>query len=135
MNTTYQPERVISIVNEMKNGIENEILEHINRWSFIGSEEQWNSNIDVMVQFANERTFYQRNHIREKFDIEENITVALNVSDDSQGHIKINTINIIPETPGISENPYPWNGVYFKKHSCHCKSCSKTWFQIQPLVW
>ncbi len=130
MNTTYLPERVISIINEMKSGIEDDILEHGQRWSSIGSMEQWNSNIEVMIQFANERAFYQRNHIREKFSIEENITVDLNISDDAHGYIKINTIDINPTTPGVSENPYPWNGIYFKNIPITLKAIAKPGFEF-----
>lgn len=125
MNTAYKPERVVSIINEMKSGIEHEILEHGHRWSSIMSLEQWNDNIDVMVQFAQNRTEQQRNHIRGKFNIEENITAVLNVSDESHGYIKINTIDITSITPGISENPYPWNGIYFKNIPITVKAIAK----------
>lgn len=130
MNTTYQPERLVSIINEMKSGIENEILEHGHRWSSIGSFDQWNSNINVMKHFAQNRVEQQRNHIREKFNIEENITTTLNVSDDSHGYIKINTIDIIPSTPGVIENPYPWNGVYFKNIPITLKAIAKPGFDF-----
>jgi hypothetical protein len=40
-------------------------------------------------------------------------TVTLNVSDTSQGFVKINTIDILPSTPGVPQKPYPWTGSYF----------------------
>ncbi len=130
MNTTYTSERVISIINEMKSGIENEILEHGQRWSSIGSLEQWNANIDIMKLFAQNRAEHQRNHIREKFNIEENITLDLNVSNESHGYVKINTIDIIPITPGILENSYPWNGIYFKNIPITLKAFPKNGFKF-----
>jgi hypothetical protein len=83
-----------------------------------------------MINFSNERLFYQRNHIREKFDINSNIDVQLNVSDDSHGYIKINTIEIQPTTPGVNENPYPWEGVYFKNIPITFKAIAKPGFQF-----
>jgi hypothetical protein len=125
MNTTYLPERVVDIINEMKSGVEAEILEHAQRWNTIGSLEQWQSNIDVMIEFSNERSFYQRNHILEKFEIESTLSVQLNVSDEEHGFVKINTIEIIPTTPGVQENPYPWSGIYFKSIPITLKAIAK----------
>ncbi|UPQ80523.1 CotH kinase family protein [Flavobacterium azooxidireducens] len=125
LNTTYLPERVIGIINEMKSGIEAEIQEHRFRWSTIGSMEQWQSNIDVMIEFSNERPAHQRNHILEKFEIESTLGVQINVSDEDHGYIKINTIEILPTTPGVQENPYPWLGVYFKNIPITLKAIAK----------
>jgi hypothetical protein len=130
MNTTYLPERLITIIDEMKSKIEGEILEHGHRWSSFNSLDQWSSNINVMKNFAQNRTEQQRNHIREKFNIEENITATFDVSDEAHGFIKINTININPETPGINENPYPWNGIYFKNIPITIKAIAKPGFKF-----
>ena len=130
MNTTYLPSRLEMIIDTMKSGIENEIIEHGQRWGSFQSISQWNSNIDNMINFSNQRSFYQRNHIREKFDINSNIDVQLNVSDDSHGFIKINTIEIQPTTPGVNENPYPWEGVYFKNIPITFKAIAKPGFQF-----
>ena len=125
LNTTYLPERVIGIINEMKSGIEAEIQEHRFRWSTIGSIEQWQSNIDVMIEFSNERPTYQRNHILEKFNIDSTLQAHLNVLDETQGFIQINTIEILATTPGVQENPYPWNGFYFKNIPITLKAIAK----------
>jgi hypothetical protein len=130
MNTTYLPSRLEMIIDTMKSGIENEIIEHGQRWGSFQTIGQWNSNIDNMINFSNERLFYQRNHIREKFDINSNIDIQLNVSDDSHGYIKINTIEIQPTTPGVDENPYPWEGVYFKNIPITFKAIAKSGFQF-----
>lgn len=130
MNTTYLPSRLISLIDEMKNGVENEIIEHGQRWASFNSLNEWYSNIDVMKEFSMERSLYQRNHIREKFDIDSNIDVQLNVSDASGGYIKINTIEIQPITPGVNENPYPWNGIYFKNVPITLKAIAKPGFQF-----
>lgn len=56
----------------------------------------------------------QRDHIRNFFKIPGNVKITLHVSDTGHGHIKINTINILGDTPGIPDNPYPWTGIYFQ---------------------
>jgi hypothetical protein len=114
MNTTFLPERVTGIIASMKQVIEPEMPEHIARWSRPLNMDIWNNNVNVMVNFANQRPAYQRLHIRQQFGIESDVNVTLNVSNPNLGYIRINTLDITANTPGVSEKPYPWKGVYFK---------------------
>lgn len=114
MNTTFLPERVTGIIADMKQTIEPEMPEHIARWKRPVGMDIWNNNVNVMINFANQRPVYQRLHIREQFGIESDVNVTLNVSNPKQGYIRINTIDITANTPGVSETPYPWIGIYFK---------------------
>ena len=113
MNTTYIPQRVNGIIDEMKSGIAAEILQHGKRWQSFTTLSNWEGHIQTLVEFANHRREFQRNHIREKFGIDQNIDVTLQVNDNAAGSIAINTITIAPGTDGIVQNPYPWTGVYF----------------------
>jgi len=128
MNTSFLPERLTGIINEMKNEIESEIVEHGKRWGSFSSLVEWQSHIDVMLEFSNQRTVHQRNHILEKFDISSTVGVTLLVSDDSHGYIKINTIDIHPDTPGVAEFPYPWTGIYFRGIPISVKAIAKPGF-------
>jgi hypothetical protein len=114
LNTSFLSSRLEPMIDEMRQLFLPEINEHIHRWQMIDSFDSWENNVNVMRHFAQVRPAIQRNHIREKFNIDQNITATLDVSDETHGFIKINTIDINPETPGISENPYPWVGIYFK---------------------
>lgn len=114
INTAFVPERLNGLIAEMAAGIAGEIMAHGQRWQSIHSLGQWNDNIGVMTEFANQRPEYQRTHIREKFGLEANITATVNVSGAEQGYVQINTIAINPDTPGVPQNAYPWSGVYFK---------------------
>lgn len=113
LNTTFLPDRMINIINSMKQAIMSETPRHIQRWRGISSINSWNNNINVMINFAQQRSFYQRQHIRDHFDIESDIDVTLDVSNTEAGYIRINTINITPDTPGVPEDTYPWTGIYF----------------------
>ena len=114
LNTTFLPDRVTGILDEMKTKIASEIPSHIERWGTIGSLQSWHNQTAIIAEFAHERPVYQRNHILEKFDIESTVNATLNVSDEAHGYIKFNTIEIRLETPGVSDTPYPWTGIYFK---------------------
>lgn len=122
LNTTFIPERIISILYEARDEITSEIQNHISRWNHIGSFENWNQNINTIVNFAQERPAIQQMHIRDQFALEANTAINLNVNDASKGYIKLNTIDIKEGTPGVSANPYPWNGTYFKGIPVHFKA-------------
>jgi len=85
----------------MKERLQPEMAQHINRWESPPTIRYWNSKIDIMINFAQQRPFYQRQHIRDHFDIESDINVTLDVSNTEAGYIRINTINIAPDTPGL----------------------------------
>jgi hypothetical protein len=67
-----------------------------------------------LLEWSNIHPTRQRTHIRNFFKITGNVDVTLNVSDPVHGHIKIDTIDILGDTPGIPDNPYPWTGIYFQ---------------------
>jgi uncharacterized repeat protein (TIGR02543 family) len=113
LNTTFIPERTIEIINNIKEKLEPEMPEHIHRWSGPSSMSNWNNDVNAMVIFANLRPFYQIQHIKEFFNIDNNVNVTLDVDEHNHGHIRINTISIVPETHGVPELPYPWTGTYF----------------------
>jgi len=112
MNTYYLPSRFIAVSTAMKSKIQPEIQEHLDRWKAT-DYGWWEESISLMHDFANDRPNYQRQHIRQKFGISSNINATLDVSDATHGYVKINTIDILPSTPGVAANPYPWTGVYF----------------------
>lgn len=114
LNTTFLSSRVVSLINEMQSVIEPEIEEHIHRWGMIESYNVWDSNVNVMKTFAQERPLIQQNHIMQKFDIDNAFEVMIDVSDENHGYVKVNTIDILSSTIGIVENPYPWTGTYFE---------------------
>jgi hypothetical protein len=113
LNTYFMPERVIGLSNLMKLAIQPEIQRHIDRWKAF-TFQWWNIHIDNIHLFAMQRPGFQREHIREKFGLLGTVNAALDVSSFDHGYIKINTINLLPTTPGVSAQPYPWTGIYFK---------------------
>lgn len=127
LNTTFLPGRVTAIINEMKQVLEPEIPEQIQRWRSPGwgSISNWNNQVNVMTSFATQRPTIQRNHIRSYFGIPNNINVTVNVNQPQAGYIRINTINIAPETPGVMDHPYPWSGIYFRNIPIQIEAMAK----------
>ena len=114
LNTTFHPVRTTTLLNQMKNALEPEMEEHINRWSSPGSMNAWNTETQKMTDFVEQRPTYQRQHIQNKFGLSNTLlSLTVDVSNPLHGHVKVNTIHIKPETTGIEDNPYPWTGTYF----------------------
>lgn len=130
LNTTFLTSRMQGIHAAMKAQIAPEMPDHIARWDVIGSMAIWNDLCGAISNFAVGRPDVQRNHIREKFDIESNITATLDVSDATHGYIKINTIDINPSTPGVAAAPYPWEGIYFHNIPVTLKAMPLPGFQF-----
>jgi hypothetical protein len=114
INSTFFPERLSGLITEFRSRLEIEMPHHISRWKNPASFYEWNKQVNVMINFAFKRPLHVRNHIQDYFNLPSQQDITLSVSDSRHGYIKINTIEILPTTPGIPENPYPWTGVYFE---------------------
>ncbi len=114
LNTGFLPERVHQIIDTFADLIEPEMSEHSRRWRSPSNVSNWRNEVNRMKTWVSERPIHMRTHIRQQFNLPGTASVTLNVNDSRAGTIKINTIEITPKTPGISENPYPWSGLYFR---------------------
>jgi len=113
LNTSFAPWRVISAIDLAQSVLDPEIPEHIARWNIMeNSLDIWDKNVDIMRTFANERPEYVRQHILEYFKLTGTASINL-LSNNAKGYIRINSIDIIPSTPGVV-NAENWNGIYFK---------------------
>jgi len=115
LNTTFSPDRVVAVLDAMQAEYEPEMKEHLERWSKPNSVSSWNSEVQRMRSFAMVRPQNLRSHIMAQFSEPTGTTaLTLDVTDSSAGYIRVDKLDIRPETPGVSPNPYPWNGVYFQ---------------------
>lgn len=71
MSNTFCPENVNKLIDEFKTLYENEIEEHIDRWNYPNSFENWENEVDILKEFANKRPEYMADNIRAFFDLEE----------------------------------------------------------------
>ncbi|HSD14305.1 MAG TPA: CotH kinase family protein [Flavobacterium sp.] len=127
MNTYYLPSRVVAVSTALRSGFQPEMQEHINRWKGV-KYQSWLDATNAMHTFANTRPANQRQHIRQKFGISSDVNVTLNVSDEAHGYVKINTIDILPSTPGVPADAYPWTGIYFHNIPLKLKAIPKSGF-------
>ncbi|HOR39968.1 MAG TPA: CotH kinase family protein, partial [Paludibacteraceae bacterium] len=111
LNTTFLPERVENIVHQEASEFSSYLPEHNDRWPNIyPGPEDIN---DRLIQYAVDKSTIQRTQIMDEFGLSGTYALTIDVSDKTAGSVRINSIDIQSTTPGVSDNPYPWSGVYF----------------------
>lgn len=131
LNTSFTPARVSKRIDELKAGIEVAMPEQCDRWQAIsmtstntnpnpfgfpgmGGSSSWYDRIKIVKDYGDQRPSYMRQYIVNKFKSEGVTgTAEINVkSNNTEGYVKVNSIDIKDTTPGIT-NPSDWTGIYF----------------------
>lgn len=120
LNTTFKADRMAKLIYDHKIKLNNVIYDHVKRWreplqnNWTDPVDTlfWSAQVKIMSDYVKNRPAFYRSFIRSKFGIAGEFQLTL-VNDITKGHIKVNTIEIEPNTPGVAANPYPWVGNYF----------------------
>ncbi len=104
MNCPFHPDSVLMKIDEMKEKYEPVMPGHIDRWTLIGSMNNWNNQINVMRSFAEQRPGDMKEHIADFFDLSGHYHLTVHVGS-GRGSIRINTVEI--------KDPKNWKGAYF----------------------
>jgi hypothetical protein len=113
LNTSFRPGRLLGIIEDVQQRIEPEMHHFVQRWQYPLSMNAWRNYIIPLRSYVNDRPGYLRQHIINHFSTESTAEITVNVSDASRGSVFVNSLKISPDTPGISGDPFPWNGIYF----------------------
>jgi len=114
INTTFEPTRVLNVLNGVAASMEPEIKENYDRWQKI-SYDFWRILVEEIRTYAKERPANVRQHIASQFagsGVTGIASVKLN-ADPAKGYIRINSIDIKTTTPGVKKQD-EWTGMYFK---------------------
>ncbi len=114
LNTAFQPEVVLGIIQGMKSAIEPEMTRQVQRWKIPSSLSSWNNYVTVMENFASRRPAYARNNLRIFFSLSSEYLLTVDISGKEEGHVVVNTIPLTADTRGVRADPYPWQGMYFR---------------------
>ncbi len=115
INTVFQEEQMISVIDSIAAGVEAEIPAHEERWGML-SCPWWDPNctpqspfldqVEDMRHFARNRQGYMIDHIRTAWRLRGPEVLTVDVSGKNQGSVMVN--RVIPKT-------YPWSGQYFTR--------------------
>ena len=113
LNTNFHPDFALHTMDSLSRLIRSEIPLQSSRWHAIPSAQTWEEELEVLRQFAQLRPRFQRQHLLDFFNLSDTLSLTFDVSNQLAGHIRVNSIAIVPTTPGVEKYPYPWQGVYF----------------------
>ena len=106
LNVTFEPQRVITIIDSLKSDIENEISRHIQKWEQSTSfNDGWYYHIKVMKEFAAKRPEFMIQHLAEKFELGATAELQVTHNGSERGRLSIN---------GVKLQGNPFRGTYFK---------------------
>jgi hypothetical protein len=90
--------------------------EHFPRWrGDPGSFPAWNNRLSVIIGFINARQGFARQEVITDLGIPAMHDVTIDVSSPDHGYVRVNSIDLLPTTHGVDEQPWPWTGVYYEE--------------------
>lgn len=115
MNTNFLPERANAIITAYAQEMAPHMPEQIARWKIPASIGSWINELNIMGQFSELRPSSHRQHIQNGLSTGAPFELTLDVNSPEGGYIRLNTIDINEDTPGINGAPFPWSGIYFRE--------------------
>ncbi len=98
INSTFDSERLLSIVDSLSENIAPEMPRHIERWSReegIQSMQAWRNAIDNIKQFILHRSSYALENINNEFNLNGSARLSINIDPPSAGRIHINDVPML----------------------------------------
>ncbi|MBB1139002.1 CotH kinase family protein [Myroides sp. WP-1] len=114
LNTTYKQQRVLDLIDVMRDNISAEMPRYIERWNLIQSMQDWDNRIEQLKEFTRLRTNYQYQHLHAQFNLSGNYQLTAQINNQAMGFVKVNTIEINNSTIGVDDDYDNWKGTYFK---------------------
>ncbi|MGV6860696.1 MAG: CotH kinase family protein [Putridiphycobacter sp.] len=143
LNTWFKPEVVKHHMNNLKSVLDIEMTEEVNRWKFPSgaatiedrsletpSLHQWDTTFYLLNRFADRRPRKQREHFMLKWAYSDTSYVHIDVNDTEMGYVKINSILLNHNIPGVSNTVYPWSGIYMNDLEVDLKAIPKPGYKF-----
>lgn len=89
LNTTFHPDRVISIINQFQEQIAQEMPHHKARWW--GNVSGWNYEVQRLRDFATQRNTFMRQHMAEFFSLNGTVNLSTEVKQGA-GKFRVNGV-------------------------------------------
>lgn len=130
LNTIFDSTRTLNLIDSLYWRIHPEMPKHIDRWGKfhysyngdpISSMDEWNTDVDIMREFAQQRVPYQQQHIIDYFNLRGIDTLQTIVTNSNTGIIQINEAEITSTSA---------KGAYFLDIPIHILAVPKPGYQF-----
>ena len=98
-STVLKPEIASNKLEEMANAIEPEMGYHLEKWG--SSMKNWRFHLNVVDTFIKERPRYMRKHLKEKFNLGNEVSVEIIKPESNTCKIKFNSLDVTTNLRGI----------------------------------
>lgn len=112
LNSTFDRRRVIEVITRHADAIRHVIPLQYERWGW-PTEEQWNTEVAIMIDYAEKRPEHIRSHIIEFFADVEGLSTLTFTGLDEREDILIESIPLSSKTPGVEIHDGYWSGDFF----------------------
>jgi hypothetical protein len=121
LNTRFLPESVKTHIDILHQKIFSEIPFHYERWN---ADPYWGTNYykDLMKEYADQRPFFAKEHIKSKFDLPDYHELTITNYDTNEGFVKVNNNLKIQESS--------WEGDYFETVPVQLKAIPETGYEF-----
>jgi len=110
LNSAFKTDRVLNQLNTLQAKLAPEMAEHTRRWR---QPTNWSNDVQRVRNYASLRNDAVWGHLKSFFNLGDRRNVTVDVSDALEGYVQVNSIEVTPDLPGVSESVYPWSGSYF----------------------
>jgi hypothetical protein len=105
LNTTFQSEKALKLIDSLATGVSKEIDYHLERWGI--SRTRYDNSVENLRVFAQKRPALLRQFLRERFDLSEDLYVKVVVP--KGGHVLFNSFRVKESFEGIYYKGVPLN--------------------------
>ena len=118
LNTTFQPDEILSIVDNITGELAGEMPVHTSRWNL--NLASWYNNVNALRNFIFYRNAFMWSHIQSYFNLAGTYQLYLDM-DGGNGSININSIKAYN---------FPWQGLYFDQIPIQIQAVPAPGFQF-----
>ena len=118
LNAHFLPARFQAVIQDAYDEVApfwDEVSRRWNRASLSNPDRPFTAtHRENLVNWSLQHPARQRQHLRQHFRLDGEFNLTLAVSNPRHGRVRVNTLELEADTPGIRQQPYPWTGVYFR---------------------
>ncbi|MCE9615615.1 MAG: DUF2341 domain-containing protein [Lentisphaerae bacterium] len=119
LNTAFRTDVMLARFDAMVAELQPFAPEWHSRWPILegsGSQiDRWNFWLQQMRANIANRASFERDNVRRTFGLGGNATLTLTVDNPAHGHVRINSTDLDPHTPGVTNSaPFAWQGIYYQ---------------------
>ncbi|MCC5842188.1 MAG: CotH kinase family protein [Opitutales bacterium] len=111
--TTFQPDRFVDLIHDFEDRI-GPIRDGLHHDRYRGQQGS-SAQVQRLIDHARTRPNFVRTHLRQEFGLLPPAYVTFNVADPALGELRVNTLRVNADTPGLPNPaaPYPFTASYY----------------------